>query len=238
MPVVETATILVKVGMMIGSKPGLTVHVAPAVFLTVVGPVPLRLAVLLARNLLLMGRLSPVLPRLILIGRPLLLLLLLLLSLCLLPFLFRRLGCFLFFRRFGLLLVLRFGFCSLILLSVCGGQDSEKEGQSPRADKPDWFHRLFLHCHDLAGHSLPNVARGGCFPLSTVVDRRISFPSFVPVHFLSDAIAGERMTLHSYVRESGLNSIRPLGGPSVPCGAAPMLVKIAQPKEGLYIVYG
>ncbi len=156
MPVVFSSSVLFKAGMMVGSKPGWVVLVAATVFLTAVGPlVSWRQPVLLTLSFLLMGRLRPVLPRLILIGsvRPLLFLLLLLLGLRLLLFLFGRLGCFLFFRRFGLLLVL-FGFCSLILLSVRGNKDSEKEGQSPHSDKPDWFHALFLHCHDLVGHSL------------------------------------------------------------------------------------
>jgi len=79
--------------------------------------------------------LSPGLPLLILIcGRCVLLLLFLLLFLPapgLLLYLFGRLGCFLF-RRFVLLLML-FGFCPLVLLSVGGSSGSEKKGQSSEA---------------------------------------------------------------------------------------------------------
>ncbi|MGB9148164.1 MAG: hypothetical protein WCC14_20245 [Acidobacteriaceae bacterium] len=135
---------------------------AATVSLTVAGPLPLWLPVLLAPGLLLLtlivllGLLSPGLPLLILIcGRCVLLLLLLLLFLLahgLLLFLFGRLGCFLF-RRFVLLLVL-FGFCALVLLSECRSKDSEQDGQSPYAHKPDHFHTSFLHCHDFLGYSL------------------------------------------------------------------------------------
>lgn len=88
---------------------------------------------------LFLGRLSPGV-----------LLLLFLLALSRLLFLFGRLGCWLLFR-FGLMLVL-FGFCFLILLSVGGSSGSEKKDHSSDADKPDWFHTSFLHCQDFRDH--------------------------------------------------------------------------------------
>lgn len=153
MAVVVSAAAPFKVGMMIASKAGLIVDVAAAVSLAVVGPVTLwRLAVLAAGLLVLlrpcMVRLRPGRALLIAIGsvRPVLFLLRLLLSVTLLLFLFGRLGCML--RRFGVLLVLRFGLGSLILLSERGSENSQREGQSPHRHQSDWFHTFNdpLHC--------------------------------------------------------------------------------------------
>ena len=73
MPAVEAATVLHKVGMMVGSKPGWVIHVAVTVSLTAAGPlVPRGQPVLLVAGRLLVlpslcvGRLRP--------GRPLLML--------------------------------------------------------------------------------------------------------------------------------------------------------------------
>jgi hypothetical protein len=174
MAVVEAATIPLKVGMMIASKPGLIVHVAVAVSLAVVGPVTLRRPAVLATGLLVRLTIFLILvrtgrPLLIPIGGvgPVLFLLRLLLAVHLLLFLFGRFG-WMLLRRLGVLLV----FGSLILLSERGSENSQREGQSPHRHQSDWFHTFNdpLHCDHLWRMQMPMVGVPAVWLLFKIAD--------------------------------------------------------------------
>jgi len=94
-------------------------------------------------------------------------------------FLFGGPGWFLLFR-FCLLVCV--GLCSLVLLRIHGNDNSEHEGQSAHTDNSGWFHAVFLHGHDLVGHSLLAsrvvIVSCGCRPSLTVECLRHRPPRF------------------------------------------------------------
>ena len=128
--------------MMLTPKPTFIVLVAATIFLTIVGPLPLCLFVLLTLFLLLLSL------GLLLALRSLLLLL------------FCGLGFFLLLFRLSLLLLfLRLSFFFvLLLLRVCRNYGPKKQDQNSRANKTQRFHVCCLHHHNF--RHLPLVASG------------------------------------------------------------------------------